>query len=327
MCYLKNKIRIILFCIVVILSTLCIVLYKPLNVSLKIEHRNRWGIYNYGQKIEGVKGKKGLDTKFYKATTIETGDKSVIVAIVDTGVDIECKTFEKNNILLGYDFYNNDVSIYDSYLHDYHGTYIATTISHLAPNISILPVKFMESASGSIDDAILAIKFAIEKGAKIINCSWNFDNYNEELYNIIKNNPNVLFVCSAGNNNVNLDDTPIYPCNYNLDNIISVMAIDNRGERYASSGFGQKSVHIAAPGKDIQVIMPENDLAYIDGTSIATSFVTATSALMLSVDATLTPLQIRNVILKSSVHLPNLTTLCISGGCLDAYNSVLNINQ
>lgn len=142
---------------------------------------------------------------------------------------------------------------------------------------------------------IHAIEYSIGRGARIINCSWSFTEYSEELYNIIKNNPDVLFVCAAGKEGIDLAENERYPCSYKLDNMISVGAIDNCGNIADTSGYG-KCVNVLAPGLAIKTIFPEDDEDYIDGTSEAAAFVTAEAALILSVNDTLSPVQIKEII-------------------------------
>ena len=311
--------------------------------SSKIKYKNNWALYNYGQTISGTVGVKGIDVNMIPSEQITAGNNNIIVAVVDTGADISCDVL-KSKILLndsekkdgidndsngfiddlfGWNFYNNSKSVFDDYLYDYHGTYICTTISSVSPKVKILPVKFLNGTSGSVKNAISAIKYAISRGAKIINCSWNFTEYNIELYKIIAGNPSVLFVCSAGNSNIDLDKNKIYPCSYDLNNIITVIAVDNQGKLYNASGYG-KSSDIAAPGKSISVILPENDTDYVDGTSVATAFVTSAAALMYSVNNNLTPKDIKKYINSSAHKLDTLKSLCLSGGILDI-DSAINL--
>jgi len=132
-------------------------------------------------------------------------------------------------------------------------------------------------------------------------------------------------VCSAGNYSADLDKILIYPCSYDLDNIINVMAIDNTGKIYSSSGYGSNTVDIAAPGNLVKVIIPEDDVVYIDGTSVATAFVTSTAALMLSEDSSLSPYEIKNIINSSAQKVDSLSSLCVAGGYLDVCSALRNI--
>ncbi len=314
-----------LIALVSIICTLTITILTITNLPAKQKNEqyiDDWAIYNSGQTVDGKKGLKGLDVDIIPAWDITKGSSDVTVAIIDTGVDKSCDIFKKTKMLSGWDYYNNDSTTYDQYIHDYHGTYVCSTIAKIAPEITLLPIKFMESTSGSVEDAVKSIEFAIEHGADIINCSWNFYDYNQDLYNIIKNNPDILFVCAAGNYNANLDNVSIYPCAYELENIISVLAIDSKGNIYATSGYGKNTVHIAAPGASIKVVLPENDETYVDGTSVATAFVSAAASLVLSNNPSLNATEIKDIILKSVHPLESLKDLCISGGMVNIYNSI-----
>lgn len=308
--------------------------------------KNDWAIKNSGQKVNSIKGIKNIDINILPAWKITKGNENVIVAVVDTGVDINLDKIKSSLYLneldnvdnidndnnkyiddfYGWDFYNNDNSLYDNYIHDYHGTYIVSNILKLAPNVKILPVKFLSSSYGSIEDSIKAIQYSIDRGAKIINCSWNFKEYNNDLYTIIKNNPDVIFVSAAGNEHIDLDNTSIYPASYDLNNVISVMAITSTGNPYLTSGYGKK-VDIASPGENILVTLPENDQTYIDGTSIACSFVTAAIALMYSIDEDLPVDKVKEILITSSTPLDTLKGKSKSEGILNVYESLKKVES
>lgn len=317
----KKHIITVMFIICILVILVVSMMGKPKEIP-QTRYIDEWAIYNNGQIVDGMEGIKGCDIDVIPAWNITKGCSDVIVAVVDSGVDKSCDIFQETKLLPGWDYYNNDATTYDQYIHDYHGTYVCSTIAKVAPEITLLPIKFMESTSGSVEDAIKSIKFAIEQGADIINCSWNFYDYNQELYDVIKDNPEVLFVCAAGNYNANLDNVDIYPCSYNLDNIISVLAIDNTGEIYSTSGYGKNTVHVAAPGVSIKVILPENDETYVDGTSVATAFVSATAGLVLSTNPSLTATEIKDIIIESVQPMETVKDLCISGGTVNVYNSI-----
>ncbi len=294
-----------------------------------------WAFYNYGQSVNGIKGVEGIDIDIFNAWDITKGDKEVCVGIVDTGIDIngnkinshilreekriDSKDDDQNGYvddINGWDFYNNDDSVYDKYSHDYHGTYIANEILKVAPNISIIPAKFMEGTKGSLEDAVKATQYLIDRGARIVNCSWNFENNSRAMYKIIKNNPNVLFVCAAGNSNLNLDKNKLYPCSYKLDNVITVGSIDSKGVISDVSGYG-KNVDVLAPGVNVKVCLPENDIDYLEGTSVSTAIVSGEAALILSINKKLTPFQIKNIIITSCITKKDMAKWCSSKGYIN----------
>lgn len=315
----KKKLkRIILLIILLIIISSGLLLFfnyedrfkKELNTELKFT--NQWALMNRGQTIEGITGKEGFDINAIDAWNITKGNSEVIVGILDTGIDISNSNISKSifinknevpnngidddkNGLVddvnGWDFYNNDKSVYDYYLSDYHGTFITSLITGahndinkvwgVAPNVKVLPLKFMSGSSGSIDDAIKAIDYAYSMGARIINCSWDNTNFDPDLYETMKKYKDVLFICSSGNSHNDLNKTPVYPCSFDLDNVICVVAVDSSGEMYRFSGYGLENA-VAAPGKDILGMLPEGDYLYSDGTSFATAYVTGIAALVKS---------------------------------------------
>lgn len=286
-----------------------------------VVYKDDWALCNYGQTIDGQKGVAGIDIGVVDVKDNIDKNPSVIVAVVDSGVDPDCSLLQ-NRLLTGWDFYNSDSSIYDDYLYDYHGTYVSTTITRVAPCVTVLPVKFMESTYGSISDAVSSVEYAINHGAKIINCSWETSEENVELRNLIRNNPDILFICAAGNYSGDLDKTKLFPCSYEYDNIISVIAVDNCGLIHETSGYGAISADVAAPGKDVKVTISEDDVVYIDGTSVATAFVSAEAAILLSKYPNMSSSTIREIILSSVTPICEIANKCQSGGIINIANAL-----
>lgn len=331
----------ILILILIVLFTIFLMTFI-LNNKIEKEkelYQNDWAIYNYGQQIENKSGIAGIDINirpiFNKINTKK--DDYVIVAVVDTGVDLSNSNINKSILLnnndainnydddkngliddyYGWNFFNNNNIIYEDALYDYHGTYVASTILKVFPCAKILPVKFLNSTYGTIEDSISAVKYAISRGAKIINCSWNFNDDSKELFELIKNHPEILFVCAAGNSNLNLDNQNLFPCSYDLDNIITVMAVDNKGLPYNSSGYGENGVDIAAPGVNVKTTLPDDEETLISGTSVASAYVSGTAALLLSQNPKLTPVDIKEILIENSHKINDLKSKCKSKGIID----------
>ena len=134
---------------------------------------------------------------------------------------------------------------------------------------------------------------------------------------MIQSQPQTLFVCAAGNNNYDLDENSVYPACFELDNIISVAAIDGFGDLISTSGFG-KSVDIAAPGDNILVALPEGDYDFDSGTSVAAAYVSGVAGLILSVDDSLSPNEIKQIIVDNGHILQSLKEKVSSESCIDA---------
>lgn len=305
-------------------------------------YKDNWAIFNYGQCINGSTGVDGIDINFQNVLNNYNSQSDVVIGVVDTGVEYYSDTLKtsiwQNNIeipnnqldddkngyiddVFGWDFYNQDASVFDGHLYDYHGTYISNIINFIAPNAILLSSKFLKGTQGDATDAVAAILYAIDNGAKIINCSWCFENEEQDLLDVIISNPDVLFVCAAGNSGLNLDKKSVYPASYSFDNLITVMSIDNTGNRYELSGYGN-TVDIAAPGKDVLVTILDGDLTYVSGTSVSVAFVTGTAALLKSYNPQLTASDIKNIITKSAKKIDTLKGLCKSEGILDVKNAV-----
>jgi len=346
-CNLLNYKKKYIYFFILFLCIFALVAFNFYDIKYyKLITKKDWALKNSGQEVNSIKGIKNIDINILPAWEITKGNENVIVAVIDSGIDINSNKIKSSLYLneidkidsidndnndyvddyYGWDFYNNDNSLYDDYIYDYHGTYIASNILKVAPNVKILPVKFLNSSYGSVEDSIKAIQYSIDRGAKIINCSWNFKEYNNDLYTIMKNNPDIIFVSAAGNEHINLDEVPIYPASYDLNNVISVMAITSSGEPYITSGYGKK-VDIASPGENILVSLPENDETYIDGTSVATSFVTGAIALMYSINEDLPVEKVKDILITSSTSLDTLKGKSKSEGILNVYESLKKVKS
>lgn len=309
----------------------------------------QWGLINYGQTINNQEGELGTDIDIFDAWNISKGSPDVVVAVLDTGIDIYHAEFknkifknvfeslngtdEDGNGLIddtnGWDFYNDDNSLLDSVEDSRHGTHVAGIIaaeagnggiSGVAPNVKILPLKFINGTYGYTSDAIAAIEYASEMGVRIINCSWGSKEYNPALYDVIRQT-DALFVCAAGNNGDNAVNNPIYPANYALSNVISVAAVNNKGELAEFSNYGL-NIDVAAPGVNILSTMPDENYGVISGTSMATPFVTGIASLVLSVDPSVSSEDIKNSILNGAEYKEELDGKIRSKGIVNAFKTL-----
>ncbi|MEO6820861.1 MAG: S8 family peptidase [Ginsengibacter sp.] len=223
-------------------------------------------------------------------------------------------------------------------------------IDGIADNVKILPIRAVNSFSFGDErdkDIALAIRYAVDNGAKII--SMSFGKYFSPQKNWVDDavkyaeQKGVLLVHGAMNEGINVDSTAAYP---NADfvaslgrakNIINVGAISiDTGFALPAdfSNYGQKNVDVFAPG-DIYSTVPGNKCKIMSGTSMATPVVAGVAALIMEYYPDLSAIQVKDIILKSvtslkgkKVYKPgtkemvDFSMLCVSGGVVNAYKAL-----
>jgi len=223
-----------------------------------------------------------------------------------------------------------------------HGTHCAGIIGAEGDNnegitginwkVEIMPLKFMgRGGFGTTKDAIEAINYAIERkragvNVRVINASWGSTMYSKALEDTIRaaGEEGILFVAAAGNSSTNNDNRPHYPSNYNLPNVISVAALDRTDNLASFSNFGVKTVHIAAPGRDILSTWLGDDYREASGTSMASPYVAGLAALILASEPKLSVEKLRERVLKSVDKLDTLNGKVESGGRINAGKALGN---
>lgn len=274
-----------------------------------------------------------------EAWSITRGRDDVVVAVVDSGVDIRHPDL-KAAVLTGATFNGTQVPATSNVTA--HGTAVAGTIAArgtssifgAAPNIKILPVKVFGNEDGtgyfSMASYIAGIDWATANGADIINLSLGCPESQPSCYSQAEHDAiarahaaGVLVVASAGNKRRNNDLSPDFPSGYDLPNLLSVAAVDRDFQLASFSQWGPGSVDIAAPGVDILTTVPDGSSASWSGTSFAAPLVAGAAALVMSSNPDLTAVEVRERIMNTSRQTTELSLRVRSGGVVDAHGAVL----
>jgi len=315
-----------------------------------------WGMKNTGQADpKGSTGVAGVDINAEQAWTLTKGSKKITVAIIDTGVDYTHPDIAGNmwvnqkekdgkpgvdddgngyvDDIYGYDFCNNDADPMDDHSH---GTHVSGTIAGIGNNSagvvgvnwesSIMAVKFLcGDGSGTLAGAVQAIDYATMMGARVMNNSWGGGGFNQALLDSITNanKQGALFVAAAGNNRADNDKYPNYPASYKVPNVVSVAAIDNKGQLASFSAYGKTTTHVSAPGVNVMSSVAGGGYESYSGTSMATPHVVGVAALVLSKFPNISAVQLKELLMKTSKPLDSLTEKTVSGGMVNAYNALM----
>lgn len=315
---------------------------------------------DYESKV--TKAVAGIDIDIQPAweTYEKAGEKrSVIVAIIDTGIDINHQELKDSiwtnpgeidgdgldndgngfvDDIHGWNFYSGNNKVFSG-SEDSHGTHAAGTIAAargaygiagITDNryVKIMPLKALggKEGTGTPEAVIQSIRYAEANGASICNLSMGTSAYSEELAQTIKNS-RMLFVVSSGNGGISglgydTDINPVYPASLPYDNVISVANILFDGTLSKESNFGANSVDIAAPGTYILSTIPNNKYGFMSGTSMAAPMVTGVAAMLYSYRTDISLSDVKQILLSSSRKLDSLQGKVVSGGLLDAYSAL-----
>jgi subtilisin family serine protease/PKD repeat protein len=317
----------------------------------------QWALHNTGQ----TGGSVDADIDAPEGWDYVTGSNDIIVAVIDTGVDYTHPDLAGNlwtnpgeipgngvdddgngyvDDVYGYDFQAYDSDPFDDHGH---GTHVAGTIAAASDNATgvagvawrarVMSVKFLgANGSGWISDAVNAVLYASDMGARVMNNSWGGGGYSQALYDAIAaaNELGILFVAAAGNYSSDNDIYPLYPASYELPNVAAVAAGNKYDDPAWFSSYGRKSVLLAAPGQDILSTVPAagnsccsdpSGYMLLSGTSMATPHVSGAAALLLSQDPARTAANLKPL-LMATVDWAAAGVLTRSAGRLNVHKAV-----
>jgi thermitase len=312
----------------------------------------QWALRNEGQNG----GKAKADISAIEAWKKTKGSKKVVVAVLDTGVDYTHQDLSSNiwtrpdnlpaykdeelgtiNDLHGFDA---DANLQDPMDDNGHGTHCAGIIGAEGDNsegiagvnwqVQIMPLKFLSRGGfGSTKNAIEAINYVIERkragvNIRIVSNSWGSTAKSKALGDVIRaaGEEGILFIAAAGNDGSDNDRRPHYPSNYDLPNMVSVAALDRNDSLASFSNFGIKTVHVAAPGKDIKSTWINGNYRDASGTSMATPYVSGVAALIVAQNPTISVEALREKLVNSVDKIDSLKDKIKSGGRINAAKAV-----
>ncbi len=267
---------------------------------------SQWG-------LQAIHAPQGWDTS--------TGATSVVIAIVDSGIDLNHPDLA-GKILPGYNTVNNTTLTQDDFGHGTHVAGIAAAIANNGIGVAgvswgarLLPVKVLDqTGGGDLQTVYDGIMWAADHGANVINMSFGgvMTSFPQSLQDAVNYayNKGVVVVAAAGNDGLNEN---VYPAN--LSNVVTVAATDQTNTRASFSNFGP-SVDLSAPGVSIystyfSTTTNSSTYATLSGTSMATPFVSGLAALLWSMPGYTTPDQV--------IHQMESTALDLGAAGRDDY--------
>jgi peptidase S8 and S53, subtilisin, kexin, sedolisin len=304
---------------------------------------DRFGSVEEG-KTELSEGKKHYETKLKFHLNKDANFRAVLK---DNPNDINDRSYGNNNVI---------GPVLEGSLH---GTHVAGIIGAVrnngigmdgvADNVAIMAVRAVPDGDENDKDVALAIRYAVDNGAKVINTSFGkaFSPNKQWVYDAIKYaaSKDVLIVNAAGNDSKNIDVKLTFPDdNVNgveyVDNMITIGALnyDYSDKLIADfSNYGKNNVDIFSPGVKIYSTVPGNKYKFLQGTSMASPEVAGIAALIRSYFPKLKASEVKQILMESGV-VPYVGQVIVgeeqkdripfsnaskSGRIVNAYNAVI----
>ena len=239
----------------------------------------------------------------------------------------------------------------------FHGTNVSGIIAQIrgnniggdgiANNVEIMALRAVPNGDEYDKDIALAIRYAVNNGAKVINGSFgkDYSSHKEWVWDAIKyaESKDVLIVTASGNDGKDIDVAPSYPTDSpdkNTEIVSNYMCIGALNYEYGSgvvanfSNYGAKNVDVFAPGVQIYASNPNNKYKLVDGTSFASPNTAGVAALLRSYYPNLTASQVKRIIMDSGTPISAtvvvgeektkmpFSSTCVSGKIVNAYNAL-----
>ncbi len=242
-----------------------------------------------------------------------------------------------------------------------HGTHVAGIIAQVRGNgkggdgvinnVEIMALRAVPNGDEYDKDIALAIRYAVDNGAKVINGSFgkDYSPQKEWVWEAIKYaaSKDVLIVHAAGNDAKDIDTEPNFPSDEVngkeiADNFLSIGALNKEyGTNIIASfsNFGKMNVDVFSPGNQIYATIPNNKYKYLQGTSMASPNAAGVAALIRSYYPNLTASQVKHILMDSGTPISAnvvvgeqktavpFSNTCVSGKIVNAYNALLMAEQ
>ncbi len=217
------------------------------------------------------------------------GDKSVTVAVIDSGLAAGHEDIDYTHVLKGKSYVPGQSQITDG---DGHGTFVSGIImadqnngkgiAGIVPDVCLLPLKVFDSRGNAYGDSVIeAVYDAVDKGADVINMSMGTTSYSKSFKDACDYaaSKGCIIVAAAGNNG---DTTKMYPAAFT--NVIAVGSTDNEGN---ISSFSQRGnwIYVTAPGEAQTGLYKKGYIRNEEGTSFASPEVASLAAAAKSIDS------------------------------------------
>jgi subtilisin family serine protease len=247
-----------------------------------------------------------INMEVNKAWNTTFGNRSILVAVIDTGIDYNHPDLVDNYLPIGWDHVNSNDDPLDD---NGHGTHVSGTIAASinngigiagVANVSIFAEKILSATgSGYSSDAAAGINHAVSAGANILSNSWGSTSDSSVVRTAIQNAiaSNVTVIAAAGNSGTT---TKHYPAAY--EDVIAVGSTDQNNELSSFSTYGSW-VDVVAPGSEIISTQMGGGYHYLSGTSMATPHVAGVAALLLSIYPDYNPKEVELTLENHAIDL------------------------
>lgn len=225
-----------------------------------------------------------------------------------------------------------------------HGSHVSGTIAAeqnngvgiagIAAQARIMAIRTVPNNGDETDrDVVESFLYAGKHGARLINCSFG-KQLNEggmivsEAIKFIGEEYGTLVVAAAGNDSWgplrwhDIDKSPRFPASYANDHLLVIASTTSNGSMSSFSNIGKIGVDLAAPGSDVYSTTPGNRYQSMSGTSMASPTAAGVAAQVLSYFPKLSPLELKDVLMKSITPVASFEARLVTGGRIDLMRAI-----